>query len=309
MFYRRQFLKSCLSLVAASSFASKPMADATKGRHVILRAIPGSGEELPVVGMGTSRTFDAPADPSTLESLTSVMQVFFDYGGKVIDSSPMYGYAETRVGEVLAGIDPRPPVFAATKVWVNGQDNGVEQMNESSRRMGINPLDLIAVHNLRDWPVHLETLKKWKKQKKVRYIGITTSHGRDHAELIDIMKSEPLDFVQFSYNILNRTAEAKLLPTALEKGIATMINRPFQRGSLFKISRGQPLPDIAHALDCNSWGQFYLKFIIGHPAVTCVIPATSKVHHMKDNMQANLGSIPDAKQRDEMLRVFSSLQI
>ena len=164
-----------------------------------------------------------------------------------------------------------------------------------------------AVHNLKDWQTHLATLKQWKQEGKVRYIGITTSHGRNHAPLLELMRSQPLDFVQFSYNIEDRAAEEALLPLAADRGIATMINRPYQRGSLFKKSSGQALPELAADLDCSSWAQFYLKFILAHPAVSCIIPATSKAHHMADNMQANFGRVPDAAQREEMLRIFESL--
>jgi diketogulonate reductase-like aldo/keto reductase len=235
------------------------------------------------------------------------MQAFFAGRGTVIDSSPMYGNAETRVGDVLRAMENPPKLFAATKVWTTGREQGIAQMTESARRMNVQRFDLIAVHNLQDWQTHLATLKNWKKEGKVRYIGITTSHGRDHEELLQIMRSEPLDFVQFSYNIQDRVAEQALLPVAQDRGIATMINRPYQRGALFGKSRGHDLPDLAAELDCSSWGQFYLKFILGHPAVTCIIPATAKVHHMTDNMQANFGRLPDAAQREEMLRIFGSL--
>jgi diketogulonate reductase-like aldo/keto reductase len=274
---------------------------------LIRRQIPSSSEMIPVIGMGTSRTFDAGADAETLARLSEVMQAFFAGGGTVIDSSPMYGEAESRVGDVLRGMEPRPAVFAATKVWTEGRQEGISQMQQSARRMAVSRFDLIAVHNLVDWKTQLATLKAWKSEGKVRYIGITTSHGRFHDELLEIMRKEPLDFVQLTYNIGNRVAEEALLPLAAERGIATMINRPFQRGSLFGRSSGQPLPGVAKDLGCDSWGQFFLKFIIGHPAVTNVIPATSKVHHMVDNMGANTGPVPDAGQRAEMLRVFEEL--
>ncbi len=277
------------------------------GGDTILRPVPSSGELIPAIGMGTSRTFDAGADAATVARLTEVMELFFAGGGTVIDSSPMYGEAESRVGDVLRGMSPRPPVFAATKVWTEGRERGIAQMRESARRMDVERFDLIAVHNLTDWKTQLATLKDWKAQGKVRYIGITTSHGRDHAELLRIMRKEPLDFVQFSYNIEDRDAEKALLPTAAERGIATMINRPFQRGSLFKRSSGKPLPEVARDLGCDSWGQFYLKFILAHPAVSNIIPATSKPHHMLDNMGANRGPVPDTAQRQEMLRAFAAL--
>ncbi|TGD71946.1 aldo/keto reductase [Mangrovimicrobium sediminis] len=274
---------------------------------MINKTIPSTGEALPVIGMGTSRTFDTAASPETLARLGEVLAAFFAAGGKVIDSSPMYGEAESRVGDVLRAMPARPPLFTATKVWTQGRDAGIAQMEASARRMGVERLDLIAVHNLVDWKTHLDTLRAWKREGRVRYVGITTSHGRYHAELLDIMRTQPLDFVQFTYNIGNREAEVALLPTALERGIATMINRPYARGDLFGAVKGQPLPALAAELGCASWGQFFLKFIAGHPAVTCIIPATSKPHHMLDNMGANTGALPDETQRAEMLRKFESL--
>jgi diketogulonate reductase-like aldo/keto reductase len=257
--------------------------------------------------MGTSRTFDTENDPESLAQLTEIMQLFFEAKGSVIDSSPMYGKAESRVGDVLRAVNPRPSVFAATKVWTTGKQEGIAQMEESARRMAVDTFDLIAVHNLQDWRTHLETLKAWKSEGKVRYIGITTSHGRNHDEFIQVMRSEPLDFVQFSYNIEDRVAEEQILPTAQDRGIATMINRPYQKGSLFAKTHGKALPDMAADIDCDSWGQFFLKFILSHPAATNIIPATSKVRHMVDNMKANFGRLPDASQRLEMIRLFESL--
>jgi diketogulonate reductase-like aldo/keto reductase len=257
--------------------------------------------------MGTSRTFDVASDAASLAPLEEVMQVFLAGGGTVIDSSPMYGNAESRVGDLLRAMPSRPPLFAATKVWTTGREEGIAQMEESARRMAVERFDLIAVHNLLDWRTQLTTLKQWKAEGKVRYIGITTSHGRDHDQFLQVMREEPLDFVQFSYNIEDRMAEKNLLPLARDRGIATMINRPYQRGSLFAKSRNTALPAFARDLGCASWGQFYLKFILAHPAVTCIIPASSKVKHMQDNMGANFGTVPDAAQRDEMLRFYQSL--
>jgi aryl-alcohol dehydrogenase-like predicted oxidoreductase len=309
MINRRQVLQLSASMLAYQSLGLKAGEAASPPANLplIQRPIPSSGELLPVMGMGTSRTFDTAADAESMAKLTGVMQAFFDGRGTVIDSSPMYGNAETRVGDVLRATENPPKLFAATKVWTTGREQGIAQMEESARRMNVQRFDLIAVHNLQDWKTHLDTLKNWKKEGKVRYIGITTSHGRDHEGLLQIMRSEPLDFVQFSYNIQDRVAEQALLPVAQDRGIATMINRPYQRGVLFGKSRGHELPDLAAELDCGSWGQFYLKFILGHPAVTCIIPATARVHHMIDNMQANFGRLPDAAQREEMLRIFGSL--
>ena len=285
----------------------KQSSDAPGHLPLIERPIPSSGELIPVIGMGTSRTFDTGGDAESLAQLTAVIQAFFKGKGAVIDSSPMYGNAESRVGDVLRQMKGHPRVFAATKVWTTGREQGIAEMQESAQRMNVETFDLIAVHNLVDWKTQLGTLKAWKKEGKVRYIGITTSHGRDHEEFLEVMRREPLDFVQFSYNIDNLTAEKEILPLAHDRGIATMINRPYQRGSLFRASKGKDLPALAKEIDCNSWGQFYLKFILSHPAVTTVIPATSKPHHMADNMQANFGRVPDQQQRAEMLRLFRSL--
>lgn len=309
MIKRRQVLQLGAGLVVApaiwsSAMASKVDKAATK---LIQRPIPGTGELLPVIGMGTSRTFDAAADAASLAALEAVMAAFLAGGGTVIDSSPMYGNAESRVGDLVRGMPEKPKMFAATKVWTTGREAGIEQMEQSARRMAVDRFDLIAVHNLLDWRTQLATLKQWKAEGKVRYIGITTSHGRDHAQFLQLMRDEPLDFVQFSYNIDNRVAEQELLPLAQDRGIATMINRPYQRGALFARSRGRELPGFARALGCASWGQFYLKFILAHPAVTCVIPASSKAEHMRDNMGANFGPVPDAAAREEMLRVYQSL--
>ena len=304
MITRRDAIRMAATMAA---MATVPLAATATAPAIIRRAIPSSGEAIPVIGMGTSRTFDVAADAENVAALGQVMEAFFAGGGSVIDSSPMYGQAESRVGDVLRALSPRPPVFSATKVWTRGRDEGIAQMQQSARRMDVARFDLIAVHNLVDWKTQLATLKRWKEEGKVRYLGITTSHGRAHDELLDIMRDTALDFVQFTYNIDNLSAEEKLLPMAADRGIAVMINRPFQRGALFSRSRGQPLPEVAQDLGCHSWGQFYLKFIIGHPAVTCLIPATSKAHHMQDNMGANTGAVPDAAQRKEMLRAFAAL--
>ena len=306
MISRRQVLQLSAAMLALP--VSELFADDSQSKlSLIQRKIPSSGELLSVVGMGTSRTFNTDSDPESLAKLTAVIQAFFAAKGMVIDSSPMYGNAEARVGDVLRSMTNPPKVFAATKVWTSGREQGVAAMQESARRMNVKRFDLISVHNLRDWRTQLDTLKNWKKEGKVKYIGITTSHGRDHDEFVQVMKSEPIDFVQFSYNIANLDAEREILPLARDKGIATMINRPYQRGSLFKRSKGKALPAMAKEIDCTSWGQFYLKFILGHPDITCAIPATSKAKHMVDNMQANFGRLPDPAQRKEMLNYFNSL--
>lgn len=271
---------------------------------VIKRTIPSAGEALAVMGLGTNRTF-SHATPR--QQLGAVLQAFFDHGGQFIDSSPMYGPAEALVGELLKTTTDASALFAATKVWTNGREAGMRQMAKSMGLMGVERMDLMQVHNLRDWKTHLKTLREMKEQGQIRYLGVTTSHGRRHKKLEAIMKEEPLDFVQLSYNIVNRVAEERLLPLAADRGIATVINRPYQRGSLFRRVKGKPLPDWAGEIDCATWGQFFLKFIVGHPAVTCVIPATSKVKHMVDNMTGGKGRAPNAAMRKRMVSYLESL--
>jgi len=302
---RRHFIQG-LGLISAG-IALMPQTIFGESRQPIKHDIPSSGERIPVIGMGTSRTFDAGDDPATLAQLGQVLQVFFDNGGAVIDSSPMYGSSETVVGNLLKTIPNKDTLFAATKVWTNGRQSGIEQMQESMQRMGVAVMDLMQIHNLRDWKIHLPTLRQWKQEGKIRYIGITTSHGRYHSELMQIMRTEELDFVQFTYNIGDREVEASLLPLAADRGIATLINRPYQRGALFRSVKGQALPEWAREFECQSWGQFFLKFVASHPAVTCVIPATSKVNHMADNMAANYGRLPSASMRKRMLEYFERL--
>lgn len=273
----------------------------------IRKAIPKTGEMLPVIGMGTSRTFDAIGNEKLLTSLQEVAQAFFDMGAGMIDSSPMYGSAQQVIGKLLPGVEKRANLFAATKVWVDGKEQGVKQMEISRQEWGIKSFDLMQIHNLIDWETHLETLKEMKSDGKIRYIGITTSHGRDHDELVEILTKHDFDFVQLSYNIGNRDVESPLLSIAQEKGIAVIVNRPYQRGGLFRQIKGKPLPSWAQDFDCTSWGQYFLKFVVSHPAVTCAIPATSKVKHMLDNMQAGRGRLPTKSQRIEMVRYFESL--
>ena len=302
--HRRKFLQQIGGITAATLLPLHAHADAGKP---ILKAIPGSGEQIPVIGMGTSRTFDAANDPETLSRLGDVLRAFFDHGGRVIDSSPMYGTSERVLGELLELVKAPQDLFAATKVWTHGRQAGVEQMDQSRRLWGVERFDLMQIHNLRDWQVHLETLTAMKADGQIRYIGVTTSHGRDHAELESLLSRHPFDFVQLSYNIADRTVEQRLLPLALERKIAVIINRPFARGSLFRAVKGKPLPDWAAEIGCASWAQFFLKYGVSHPAVTCAIPATSKVSHMVDNMAAGVGRLPDAARRTRMEKLAANL--
>ena len=300
---RRQLLK------LASTFAAGLMLPGTTAASTtqIRKAIPKTGEQLPVIGLGTSRTFDTSADSELFAQLQEVMQTFFDTGGGMIDSSPMYGNAQQVIGQLLPHVKNRHALFSATKVWTEGRQAGIDQMEASRKLWGIRRFDLMQIHNLVDWKTHLETLQQMKAEGKIRYIGITTSHGRSHDVLSDILRNQAFDFVQLSYNIANREVESPLLSIAQDKGIAVIVNRPYQRGDLFSHVKGKPLPAWAAEFDCSSWGQYFLKYVVSHPAVTCVIPATSKVKHLKDNLQAGFGRLPTEKQRAQMLDYFAAL--
>jgi aryl-alcohol dehydrogenase-like predicted oxidoreductase len=299
---RRQFLKATGTMSAV--MALRPHELLAAPAQMIKRTIPSSGEPLSVIGMGTSRTFnhDVPK-----HELGEVMQAFFDHDGQLIDSSPMYGPAEGLVGDVLKTTKNTTGLFVATKVWTDGKESGIDQMQQSMRRMGVKVIDLMQIHNLRDWQSHIHTLREWKAQGKIRYLGITTSHGSRHAEFEKVMQAAPLDFAQFSYNLVNRVAEQRIFPIAADKGIATVINRPFQGGRMFHTVKGKQLPAWAAEFDCTSWAQFFLKFVVSHPHVTNVIPATSKPKHLVDNMGAGYGRLPDAKMRERMITHFESL--
>ncbi len=305
MISRRKFIGSLLGTLAGMSFLPDKLL--SKQLPPIKRTIPSSGELLPIIGMGTSRTFDVGSDKEKLAELAKVLQVFFDGGGVLIDSSPMYGSSERVLGELLENTMNKQDLFSATKVWTYGRASGIQQMNESLKLWGLKRFDLMQIHNLRDWKEHIKTLREWKDEGKIRYIGITTSHGRDHEEFEKIKKTQRLDFAQFSYNIEDRVAEKRLLPLAREKNVATIINRPFQRGELFRKVRGKPLPEWASEFDCTSWAQFFLKFIASHPDVTNIIPASSNVKHMADNMAAGFGRLPDKKTRIRMIEYYEKL--
>jgi diketogulonate reductase-like aldo/keto reductase len=300
---RRQFLKASAAIAALGLAPRLLKAD----EMPIIKTIPKSGEALPVIGMGTSRTFDTHDDDEITGQLQQVIQSFFEQGGGMIDSSPMYGAAQQVLGRILPAISADKYLFAATKVWIEGRDNGIEQMEASRRAWGIDRFDLMQIHNLVDWRTHLKTLEGMKAEGKIRYIGITTSHGRFHDQLEQILARHDFDFLQLSYNIANDEVEKRLLPLAQDRGIAVIVNRPFQRGELFRKVRGVQLPAWVNEFGCDSWGQYFLKYAVSHPAVTCAIPATSKVKHMRDNMGAGRGSLPTQKQRRLMRDYLLSL--
>ncbi len=267
---------------------------------MIRRPISATGELLPVVGLGTYQTFYIGDDQESGMTLSEVLKEVNRLGGSVIDSSPMYASSERVVGDLTSALDFQDNFFYATKVWTNGKEDGIAQMNRSMRYMRRSKMDLIQIHNLKDWKTHVTTLKKWKEQDKIRYWGITHYTDYAHSDLERVIKSERPDFVQFNYSILSRHAEKTLFETCARYGAATIINMPFASGSLFNKVKDKSLPPWAIEFDIESWGQFFLKFIISNPQVTCVIPGTSKPHHAIDNMQAGYGRMPDKEIREKM---------
>jgi aryl-alcohol dehydrogenase-like predicted oxidoreductase len=274
---------------------------------ILKRPIPRSGEMLPVVGVGTWQTFDVgPKAPERAE-LKDVLRLLVESGGSVIDSSPMYGKSEGVAGELAAELKLRDRLFYATKVWTSGRDAGIRQMEDSFRLMRTQKMDLMQVHNLLDLGVHAKTLREWKAAGRIRYVGITHYHEGAHAELEKIVRTREWDFVQFNYSMAEREAESRLLPACAESGVAVIANRPFSIGGLFPRVKGKALPAWAAEFDCTSWAQFFLKYLLSHAAVTCAIPGTRRVAHLKDNLQGGIGRLPDAKTRRRMVEYLERL--
>ena len=271
------------------------------------RSIPSSGEKIPVVGVGTWRTFNAGNDKHKRETLKQVLRNLVSNNASVVDSSPMYGSSESVAGDLSEQLKIRSSLFLATKVWTTGEQQGIEQMNDSFRKMKASVIDLMQVHNLLDVKTHLKTLYKWKEQGRIRYIGITHYLPSFYNEMQQLIQKEKLDFVQCCYNIQTTDAEKQLLPLAKDKGVAVLINRPFQEGALFQKVSGERLPEWTHELGIQNWAQFFLKFILSHPSVICVIPGTSNPNHLLENIQAGNGSFPDEKIRKQMLDYFRRL--
>ena len=304
MTQRRSFLQGLAGLGIALALGPG-RADAA--RAPLTRPIPSTGERIPLIGVGSWLTFDTGAGRGALERLQPVLQTFFDHGGRLIDSSPMYGTAERVISELLPRVNGRGALFAATKVWIYGQALGRRQMEASRSLWGVPRFDLMQIHNMLDWEGHLEVLREMKREGRIRYIGITTSHGRRHDELLQAMQKTDFDFVQFTYGLHDRDAESRLLPLAAERRMAVIANRPFDGGALFGRVQGKPLPDWAAGIDCANWAQLFLKFVVSHPAVTCAIPATSNPAHMLENMGANFGRLPDAALRRRMAQHFDGI--
>jgi aryl-alcohol dehydrogenase-like predicted oxidoreductase len=299
---RRELLAGGMQMAVALAVPASVVA--TSGAGLLTRKVPSSGEELPVIGLGTSGPFEVGEATAQRAPLAQVLEGFFAGGARLIDTSPMYSSAETVLGDLLTPA-MRAHAVLATKVWTSGARSGIEQMTHSAERLKTARLDLIQVHNLLDLQTHLKTLHAWKDAGRVRYIGVTHYTVAAHAELARVIAGERLDFVQFNYSPVTRAAEAHLLPLAAERGVAVLINRPFEDGALFRAVRERPLPAWAGDIDAESWGQLALKFIVSHPAVTCVIPATGKLTHLRDNLAGGRGRLPDARQREEIAKAFS----
>lgn len=294
---RRTFLQAALATAAA---AHLPGALHAQQGQLVRRPIPSTREEIPIVGLGTWITFNVGDDPKLRDECAAVIAAFFEAGGRMIDSSPMYGSSQPVVGYGLHKLGRPAALFSADKVWTSSASAGPAQIEQSRRFWGVPKFDLLQVHNLLTWKPHLQTLFQMKAAGTVRYVGITTSEGRRHDLLEQIMRSEPIDFVQFSYNVVDREAEARLLPLAAERGIAVIVNRPFRQGALTDRLKREKLPEWATETGASSWAQLMLKFILAHPAVTVTIPATTRVDHVRENLAAAAGPMPDAAMRQRI---------
>lgn len=301
---RRRVLQA---MAASAALGPGAFAQVPGGQEILKRPIPRTGETLPVIGLGTYRTFDVGGSAAERAPLKEVLRGFVQRGGTLIDSSPMYGSAETVVGDLATGLGLAGQLFYATKVWTTGREAGIRQMEQSLRRLRIARLDLMQIHNLLDLDTHRQTLKAWKAQGRIRYIGITHYHEGAYDALEQILRTREFDFVQLNYSIAEREAERRLLPLAADTGTAVIANRPFAQANLFSRVRGKSVPEWAAEFDCASWAQFFLKYIVSHPAVTCAIPATGKPQHLEDNMQAGYGRLPDAATRRKMAAFIDAL--
>jgi diketogulonate reductase-like aldo/keto reductase len=307
---RREFRpgrRRALGLLAGAPAALAVNPAMSAPSPLITRPIPSSGERLPVIGLGTWQTFDVGGDERARAPLREVLSAMTESGAKLIDSSPMYGSSESVVGDLVAELELRPRLFLATKVWTSGREEGIRQMEQSFRRLRVEKLDLMQVHNLVDVAVHTRTLADWKQAGRVRYVGITHYTSSAFREVERWLKGGNYDFLQINYSLDEPEAAERLLPLAHDKNAAVIVNRPFGKGSMFRRTRGKPLPDWARELGIASWAQYFLKWIVAHPAVTCAIPGTSKPEHMRDNLGAARGALPDAAMRARMAEYFASL--
>lgn len=302
--WRRHYLRLLGAGVSAMILPRPVNGSAANG---LFRKIPKSGELLPVIGLGTYDAFDIGNNPSDRDPAKEVLARFLELGGSIVDSSPMYGRAETVVGDLSTELDVNGKLWIATKVWTSGRESGISQMNDSLRKMRREKIELMQVHNLQDAKTHLATLRDWKKSGKIKYLGVTHYHAGAYRALERAIKSGDMDFVQLNYSIVEREAEQRMLKLAADVGAAVIANRPYANGSVFTAVKGKQLPAWAGDIDCASWGQFFLKYILGHPAVTCVIPATRNPKHLVDSMGAGQGRLPDEAMRKKMVECFATL--
>jgi diketogulonate reductase-like aldo/keto reductase len=303
-FTRREALILSASAGVLSAFPKTAFSQAST---LQVKPIPSSGEAIPVVGLGSWITFNVGEDTELRDECAAVMQAFFAVGGRLIDSSPMYGSAQETIGYGLETVSRPPSLFAADKVWISDPQSGRKQIEQSRSFWGVPQFNLLQVHNLLSWQAHLETLFEMKVAGQLKYVGITTSEGRRHADIEAIMKSQPIDFVQISYNVLDREVEERILPLAMERKIAVIVNRPFRQGALIADMDGEPLPEWISETGAKNWAQLLLKFIVSHPAVTCAIPATSSVEHVRENMEVATGTLMTPELRKRTVDYVESL--
>lgn len=303
---RRDFAKASLALGACAALGPG-LLDA-QDAPLVMKKIPSSGESIPAVGIGTAQHYDVrPNAPERVE-LKEVLRLFAQLGGRVVDTAHSYGQAETVIGDLVADLGNRNSYFFATKVGARGKEDGLRQIDQSFHKLRTDRIDLVAVHNLMDSATQLDTLRDLKEKRRIRYRGVTTSSDRQHAELEGIMKAQKLDFIQVNYAIDSRAAADRILPLAIDRGIAVMINLPFGRGRLFRAVQNQKLPDWASQFDCQTWAQFFLEYLVSHPAVTCVIPGMAQVKHLTDNLGGARGRLPDAAMRKRMEQLMDGIK-
>lgn len=304
---RRQWLAGSATAAVAIGWQRLAAAATPDVARVLTRPIPATGEAVPLVGLGTWITFNVGNDDAARNASAEVVRAFFAAGGRMIDSSPMYGSSQPTIGHALARLGMPATLFSAEKVWVGDVERGAAQMEDSRRFWGVPRFDLMQVHNLLSWQEHLPRLLAMKAAGRLRYVGISTSEGRRHAEIEQILRTQPIDFVQVTYNLLDREVEQRILPLAQERRVAVIVNRPFREGRLLDMLQRHPLPGWAAEIDCDGWAQVALKFVVSHPAVTCAIPATSQVAHVRQNMGAARGRLPDATLRARMAAHVAAL--
>lgn len=308
---RREMLKATAGIGALAALglpSSRGLGLALpRTSELLMRPIPSSGEKIPAIGIGTARRYDVEGSPEEMAVLKEVLAAFAVMGGQVVDTAPSYGRAEIVVGELVNAIGNRDNLFLATKVRAEGREAGIEQMEESFRRLHTDQIDLVQVHNLVDVETQLATLREWKAAGRIRYLGITTSFDRQYEDFERVMREQEMDFIQVNYSLGDRGAGERILPLAADRGMAVLVNLPYGRGRLFRTVGDRPLPEWAAEFDCESWGQFFLKFVLSEPAVTCAIPGTAKMTYLEDNLGAARGRLPNPELRQRMIALYDSL--